>query len=103
MSAFREYFLDKYFGYRSLYVAAVAAQAPNRRSLAVAAEIARLSFMIVGNLLCAGILWALVVGAIGRFGFFAPWPIVFALLAAVPTAFASLATRGVGTALADRR
>jgi hypothetical protein len=103
VSAFREHFLDKYFGYRRRYVAAVAEQAPNRRSLAVASEIARLSFSIAGNLLCAAILWLLFAGAVGRFGVVALWPIVFALLAAMPTAFAALALRAIGSAVADRR
>jgi len=103
VSAFREHFLDKYFGYRRLYVAAIAERAPNRRSLAVASEIARLGFSIAGNVLCAAILWLLFAAAFGRFGFLAVWTIVVALLAAMPTMFALLALRALGAALGDRR
>ncbi len=46
MSAFREHFLDKYFGYRRLSVARVAELAPHRRSLAILSEIARLGFVL---------------------------------------------------------
>jgi len=102
VSAFQEHFLDKYFGYRRRYVAAIAEQAPNRRSLAVTSEIARLGFSIAGNVLCAVILWVLFAGAVGRLGFLAVWPIVFGLLALMPTIFAALATRGLGAALGDR-
>ncbi len=102
MSAFREHFLDKYFGYRRRYVAAVAAQAPNRRSLAVASEIARLGFSIFGNVLCAAILWLLFAAALERLGVLAVLTIVFALLAAMPTAFAVLAIRALAAALKDR-
>jgi uncharacterized RDD family membrane protein YckC len=102
VTGFREHFLDKYFGYRRRYVAAIADRAPNRRSLAVASEIARLGFSTFANLLCAAILWLLFAGALGRLGMLAVWPIVFGLLALLPTCFAVLALRGLGAALADR-
>ena len=100
VAAFRDHFLDKYFGYRRNYVAAVAALAPNRRSLAVTSEVARLAFVIAGSGLCALVFWALVVGSAERGGPF--WPLVFVAFALVPTIFAALAVRGVIAALADR-
>lgn len=102
MPAFREHFLDKYFGYRRQYVEAVAAIAPQRRSLAVASEIARLAFSAFGNALCAVILWFLFAGSIGRAGGFGVWPAVFALLALAPTVFGILTLRALSLALADR-
>jgi len=102
MLAFREHFLDKYFGYRRRYVEAVSAIAPNRRSLAVAAEIARLAFSIFGSGLCAAILWLLFAGALQRAGA-GVWPVVFGALALLATAFAVLGLRAVAAALADRR
>jgi len=103
MSAFKEHFLDKYFGYRRRYVDYITREAPRHGSLAVASEIARLAFMIAGNLFCAAILWLLCVGAIARAGGFGTWPVVFALCALVPTIFAGLALRGLARAIADRR
>jgi hypothetical protein len=102
MSAFQEHFLDKYFGYRRRYVAAVAAIAPERRSLAVASELARLGFSLAGNALCAAILWLLFWGAVERSGALAVLPVVFALLALLPTVFGLLALRSIFSALADR-
>jgi hypothetical protein len=102
VSAFREHFLDKYFGYRRRYVEAIAAIAPERRSLAVASELARLAFSIFGNVLCAAILWLGFAGALARAGGFAVWPAVFVFLAALPTVFGLLALRGFAAALADR-
>ena len=103
MSGFREHFLDKYFAYRRRYVDYIAREAPERAQLAVLSEIARLAFMIAGNLLCAAIFWVLTAGATARAGGFATWPFVFACLALLPTAFALLAARGLATAVADRR
>jgi F0F1-type ATP synthase membrane subunit a len=103
MLAIREHFLDKYFGYRRRYVDAVAALAPNRRPLAVASEIARLAFSIFGNVLCAAILWFLFAGAVGRTGGIGTWPVVFGILALLPTIFGLLAMRSFGLALADRK
>jgi hypothetical protein len=102
MSAFQEHFLDKYFGYRRRYVEAVAAIAPERRSLAVASELARLGFSVAGNALCAAILWLLFWGAVERSGWLAVLPFVFAALALLPTAFGLLALRSIFSALADR-
>lgn len=103
MSAFRDHFLDKYFAYRRRYVAEVVRIAPQRGSLAVLAEIARLGFMIAGNGLCAVILWALTAGAAARTGDALLWPVVFGLCALVPTLFVVLAAVGVCAAVGDRR
>ena len=102
MSAFREHFLDKYFGYRRRYVEAVAAIAPERRGLAVASEIARLAFSVFANALCATILWALLAGSLARPAGSSVWPLVFGLLAALPTFFGVLSIRAIVTALSDR-
>ncbi len=102
MSAFQEHFLDKYFGYRRRYVEAVAAIAPERRSLAVASELARLGFSVAGNALCAAIFWLLFRGSVERLGWIAVLPVVFAVLAVLPTAFGLLALRSMFSALADR-
>jgi hypothetical protein len=103
VSAFQEHFLDKYFGYRRRYVDAVAAIVPQRRSLAVASEIARLSFATFASALCAAILWTLFAGALARAGGIGVWPVVFGLLAVMPTGFGALAVRGIATAIAERR
>ncbi len=103
MSGFRDHFLDKYFGYRRGYVDYIAREAPARAGLAVLSEIARLAFAIAGNVLCAAILWALTAGAFSRAGGVGLWPVVFALLALLPTAFALLALRGLVSAAGDRR
>ncbi len=102
MSGFKDHFLDKYFDYRRRYVDYIVAEAPARGRLANLSEIARLAFMIAGNLLCAAIFWLLVAGALGRSGGSGIWPAVFGLLALVPTAFALLAFAGIGRAFADR-
>jgi len=102
MSAFREHFLDKYFGYRRRYVDHIVSEAPRRASLAVLSEIARLGFSIAANALCAVILWALAASAFARAGATSPWPFVFALVAALPTAFGALACAGLARAVADR-
>ncbi len=93
MSGFKDHFLDKYFDYRRRYVDYIVAEAPARARLANLSEIARLAFMIAGNVLCAAIFWLLVGGALG---------VVFGLLALVPTSFALLALAGIGRAFADR-
>jgi ABC-type transport system involved in cytochrome bd biosynthesis fused ATPase/permease subunit len=100
VSGFKDHFLDKYFGYRRRYVDYILAEAPARARLANLSEIARLAFMIAGNVLCAAILWLLVAGAVGRGSYVLA--VVFALLAALPTAFVALATGGIATAVADR-
>jgi hypothetical protein len=102
VSPFREHFLDKYFGYRRRYVEAIAAIAPERRSLAVTSELARLAFSIFGNALCAAILWLGYAGSLARAGGVGAWPAVFALSAALPTAFGLLALRAFAAALQDR-
>jgi hypothetical protein len=102
MGGFREHFLDKYFGYRSRYVAAVAELAPDRRSLAVLSEIARLAFSFTGSAVVAAIFWLLVSGASAREGGIGLWTVVFATLALAATALGFLAARGVLAAFADR-
>lgn len=102
MSGFRDHFLEKYFAYRRLYVAHIVREAPRRGSLAVLSEIARLGFMIAGNVLCALILWALTLGAAARAGGFGLWPVVFGLCALVPTLFVALAAAGLWNAVRDR-
>ena len=103
MSGFTEHFLDKYFDYRRRYVDYIAREAPERAVLANLSEIARLGFMISGNVLCAAILWLLVAGAANRGSGARVWIAVFAALALLPTAFAALASRGLVRAVRDRR
>ncbi len=102
MSGFRDHFIDKYFGYRRRYVDYIVAEAPHRAGLANLSELARLGFMIAGNVLCAAIFWLLVAGAAAR-GNGPVWPVVFSLLALLPTSFAVLALRGIVRAAADRK
>lgn len=99
MSAFRTHFLEKYFAYRHRYVAHIEREAPRRGELAIASEIARLGFMILGCALCALIFWLLTAGAVGRAGGIGVWPVVFAACALVPTVFAALSVGGLVHAL----
>jgi hypothetical protein len=101
VSGFQEHFLDKYFAYRNRYVARVAELAPHRRELAVLSEIARLGFMLAGNVLCGLVLWALAAGAAARFGLDVR-TVLFVALALLPTVFAALTVRGLATAFAAR-
>ena len=101
MSGFRDHFLDKYFAYRRKYVESVTERAPNRREWAVVSEIARLGFMIFGNVLCAIIFWALTVAAFGRGGI-GLLSITILVCALVPTVFAAMAARGIVTAIGER-
>jgi hypothetical protein len=101
VSGFKDHFLDKYFDYRRRYVDYIVAEAPARASLANLSEIARLGFMILGNVFCAAILWLLVAGAVGRAGGIGVWAIVFGLLALLPSGFAVLALRGIVRAALD--
>ncbi|GAC1300053.1 MAG: hypothetical protein NVSMB19_05870 [Vulcanimicrobiaceae bacterium] len=100
MSGFQEHFLDKYFAYRRRYVDSVTARAPQRRSWAVASEIARLAFVIFGNVLCATIFGALTLGAFARGGGVLPG--LFLVLAVVPAVFAALSLRGLAVAIGER-
>jgi len=102
MSAFNEHFLNKYFGYRARYVEAVRERAPHRASWAIAAELARLSFVIGASSLCGLILGALTVGALERVGLQA-WPVVFGLLTLTSAAAGLLALRGLVAAAAAWR
>jgi len=101
VSGFRDHFLDKYFAYRKRYVEGVAERAPHRRMWAVVSEIARLGFMVAGNLLCALIFWSLTVASFARSG---PslLSLTFFVLALVPTIFAAMATRGIAVAFVER-
>jgi len=100
MSAFREHFLDKYFGYRRRYVGAVAELAPNRRRLAVASEIARLGFSFAGCALVAFIMGIVFVGSFGR----ASWVLVatFGLTVLLPLVFIGFIVVGLRDAWLDR-
>jgi hypothetical protein len=103
MSAFREHFLDKYFGYRRRYVDHFLTAAPDRAQLARASEVVRLGFSTFGSALCATIFWALFVASTSRAGGpFAVGPLTFLVCALVPTAFALLAVRGAVEAYRDR-
>jgi len=101
MRGFKEHFLDKYFAYRSRYVAHVRAVAPERAKNATASEVARLSFTLVTTLLCGAILCLLTIGAFGRQGL-ALWPVVFGALTLLCAAFCVLTAAGIGAALSDR-
>ncbi len=101
VSGFKDHFLDKYFDYRRRYVDYIVREAPARARLANLSEIARLGFMIAGNVLCAAVLWLLVAGAAARPGA-AVLAVVFVVLALLPTAFALLTLRGIARAFADR-
>ncbi len=100
MSAFREHFLDKYFGYRRRYVGAVAELAPNRRSLAVASEIARLGFSFAGCALVACIMGLVFLGSLGH----ASWLLVvtFGLTVLLPLIFIGFIIVGLRDAWLDR-
>jgi hypothetical protein len=99
MSAFQEHFLDKYFGYRDQYVAYMAEHAPRRERLAIASEVARLSFSVAGSVLCAAIFWVLGVEAIERAGGVSAVAATFLLCALGATYFAVLGLRGLATAI----
>jgi hypothetical protein len=98
MSAFQEHFLDKYFGYRERYVAYMAEHAPRRERLAIASEVARLSFSLAGSALCAVIFWVLGAEAIERGGVSAA-AATFLACALGATYFSALALRGLGAAI----
>lgn len=101
VSGFQEHFLEKYFAYRRRYVDEVTARAPHRRSWAVASEIARLSFVIFGNVLCASIFALLTFAAFARSGF-AILPLVFLACALAPAIFIVLSVRGLAVAIGER-
>lgn len=101
MSAFREHFLDKYFAYRRRYVDHIVREAPERASLAVASEVARLGFQVAGCALCALIFWLLTAGAAAR-GSAPTLFVVFALCALVPTLLLLLSLGGIAAAVRDR-
>lgn len=101
VSGFQEHFLDKYFAYRRRYVDEVTRRAPQRHAWAVASEIARLSFVIFGNVLCAGIFGLLTFAAFARSGI-ALLPLVFLVLTILPALFIVLSLRGLSVALAER-
>ena len=88
MSAFREHFLDKYFAYRTKYVAHIERTAPHRVRWAIASEAARLSFVFFGSGVCALLFGLLAAGAFGRHS---AWALVFAVCAAVGGVFAAAA------------
>lgn len=98
MSGFRDHFLDKYFAYRTRYVAAVEAEKPHRVRLAVLAEVARLTFVVATAALLALVLWLLVFGSYGRLGI-GVRTISFALFAGVVTYLGIRALGGLRTAV----
>jgi len=102
VSAFKDHFLDKYFGYRRRYVDYVARAAPHRARLAVLSEVARLSFVAAGSAFCGLIFGTLCVTASARIGV-ALLPVLFGGCALAALAFATLALLGVASALRDRR
>ncbi|HEY0798537.1 MAG TPA: hypothetical protein VGD50_05265 [Candidatus Baltobacteraceae bacterium] len=102
MSGFKDHFLDKYFGYRSRYVAHVAAYAPAQAHFAVVSEVARLSFSLAGCLLCALIFWVLTANAAARGGS-APLVVTFGCCAAGSSWFAVLTLIGLGRAIGALR
>ena len=97
----REHVLDKYFAYRRRYVDHIVREAPNRASLAVLSEMARLGFQIAGTFLIAAIFWLLTAGAVTRANGVGVWPVVFALCAFVPTLFLALSLAGLVAAARD--
>jgi hypothetical protein len=100
VDGFRKHFLDRYFAYRRLYVDAILERAPRRAVLAVASEIARLSFALFG---CG--LTLLVFGALG-YGWYVqhgmtPLVLVSAALTALPAILGLRAVGGMVAALRD--
>jgi len=91
MSAFREHFFDKYFGYRAKYVASVGECAPHRARWAIASEAARLSFVFLGSAFCALVLWLPAASAFGRRS---GWTVAFVACAALASLFAVAALAG---------
>jgi hypothetical protein len=98
MSAFREHFLDKYFGYRDQYVAYMAEHAPRRKRLAIASEVARLSFSLAGSVLCAAIFWVLAAEAIERAARLTALSATFLVCALGATFLCVLALHGLAAA-----
>jgi hypothetical protein len=103
MRAFKEHFLDKYFGYRRSYVDFILRAAPKRASLAILSELVRLAFAGVTSGLCAAIFWLLTASAYQRNAGPGIWFFVFLLFALTASAFVLLALRGVVDAAKDRR
>jgi hypothetical protein len=95
-------YLDRAFGYRRLYVDAVAERAPHRAALAVASEVARLSFVVAGCGLIALIGWALTAGAATRPGA-AGWAVVFGAGSLVVTVLGVRAVLAAVRAAGDMR
>ncbi len=102
VSAIREHFVDKYFGYRRRYVDHFVLNVPSRARWALWSELARLGFVVTGAFLCAAILWALTVAAATRPGTSPAWPVACGILAALTTAAALAALVGIRAALNDR-
>jgi hypothetical protein len=99
MSAFQEHFLDKYFGYRDRYVAYMAEHVPRRERLAIASEVARLSFSLAGSALCAAIFWVLSAEAIERAARLTALSATFLACALGASYFCVLALRGLAAAV----
>jgi polyferredoxin len=100
MSAFREHFLDKYFGYRRFYVARVAELAPHRRGLAIVSEIARLGFVLVTCALVAFLMSIVFIRALASGSW---WNVVyFGIILGMALAFGVLTIGGLRDALLAR-
>ncbi len=95
-------YLDRTFGYRRLYVDAIVERAPRRARLAVAAEVARLGFVIFGCALVALVGWALTAGAAARPGA-SGWTLVFGACSLIVTLLGLRATAAALTAVRDMR
>ncbi|MEO6990550.1 MAG: hypothetical protein ABI346_00010 [Candidatus Baltobacteraceae bacterium] len=97
MGGFREHLIDRYFGFRERYVAAVAERAPASLRMAIVAEIARLGFLLAGCGLICAVFAVLAWGALQREGV-TLWPSVFVLCALVAGLASSLSVRGLAVA-----
>jgi hypothetical protein len=94
-------YLDRTFAYRRLYVEAIVERAPRRATLAVASEVARLSFVAVGCGLFALIGWLLAAGAASRGA--AAWALVSGAGALVVTVLGLRAVASAVVAARDMR
>jgi CHASE2 domain-containing sensor protein len=103
MSAFKEHFVDKYFGYRRRYVDYILEAAPHRAVLAVLSEVVRLAFIVAASALCAAIFWLLSAGALVRSAGPGAWFVVSVLCALSASALGLFALGGLLSALRDRR
>ena len=102
MSGIRKHFVERYFRYRRRYVAAIAQRAPHRLRLAIASEILRLGFVVVGSGFIGFIFAILAYGAFTRDGA-ALGPLVFVVCSGLALGAAALAAADLPAACADLR